>query len=297
MKHMSVTSTQARQKWVEQIKTAFLSGVKNRKFLLGTILVGGVSIVSLLGPVLAPYDPTTTAAANSLAGPTMAHPLGTDYLGRDILSRVLIGGRVSLFLGVSATLLGLAIGIPIGLLSAYTGGRTDEGLMRAMDALMSFPSLLLALLILTVLSSSIWNAVLAIGVVNAPKIARVVRSGALSVKQEEFIDAARAMNETRSHIMFREILPNILPPIIVEGSIRVGFAILVGTSLSFLGLGVQPPTPDWGLMISEARNHTHQSVWFLLWPSIALGITVIGFNLFGDGLRDILDPQVGGEEL
>jgi peptide/nickel transport system permease protein len=287
----------ARRKHLHQIKQVWSKGLENRKFTIGSLFLGGVIAASLLGPLFAPHDPTTTDIVNALQGPSSTYLLGTDHLGRDIFSRVLHGGRTSLFLGVSATLLGLALGVPIGLIAGYAGGRIDEAIMRFMDAVMSFPSLLLALLILTVLSSSIWNAIMAIGVVYAPNIARIVRSSTLSVKQEEYIEAARAMNESDSYIMFKEILPNILPPIVVEGSIRIGFAILVGTSLSFLGLGVQPPNPDWGLMIAEARNHTHESIWFLVWPSIALAITVIGFNLFGDGARDLLDPQVGGEEL
>lgn len=269
----------------------------NRKAALGLLLLVPLVAGSLLGPFVVPHDPTTTNLADKNAAPNSEYLLGTDHLGRDLLSRVLLGGRTSLFLGVAATALGLVLGVPIGLFAGYSGGRVDEVIMRLMDVLMSFPSLLLALLVLTVLSSSIWNAIMAIGVVSAPKIARVVRGSTLSVKQEEFVQAARARGESDSYIMFGEILPNILPPIIVEGSIRVGFAILVGTSLSFLGLGTQPPNPDWGYMIATARDHIWNTVWFLVWPSIALGATVVGFNLLGDGLRDVLDPEVGGEEL
>jgi peptide/nickel transport system permease protein len=207
----------------------------------------------------------------------------------------MLGGRVSLFLGTLATGLGLILGIPIGLISGYIGGQVDEAIMRLMDALMSFPSLLLALLILTTLSSSIWNAIAAIGIVYAPRIARIVRGSTLSAKQQEYVQAAEARGESSLYIMFGEIFPNITAPIVVEASIRVGFAILVGTSLSFLGLGAQPPTPDWGYMIAEARNHLYSSFWYLLWPSVALGMTVTGFNLLGDGLRDQLNLQSGGE--
>lgn len=267
----------------------------NQKVVIAVFLLTPVVFGSLFGPFIVPHDPTQTHLLHKLEGPSATFPLGTDYLGRDLLSRVMLGGRVSLLLGVSATALGLVLGVPIGLTAGYAGGRIDEVIMRVMDALMSFPSLLLALLILTTLSSSIWNAIMAIGIVYAPRIARVVRGSTLSVKEEEYVQAAKARGESDLYIMFGEIFPNILSPIIVEGSIRVGFAILVGTSLSFLGLGAQPPTPDWGYMIAQARSHIYDSFWYLLWPSIALGMTVIGFNLLGDGLRDVLDPQTGGE--
>jgi peptide/nickel transport system permease protein len=167
--------------------------------------------------------------------------------------------------------------------------------MRTVDILVSVPGLLFALLILTVLSSNIWNAIFAIGFISAPRIARVVRGSALSVKNEEFMQAAQVRGESDIYIIFGEMLPNVLAPIIVEASIRVGFAILFGTSLSFLGLGTQPPNPDWGYMIAQSREHLWSSPWPLVWPSIALVLTVIGFNVLGDGLRDILDPQMGGE--
>lgn len=265
--------------------------------MIGLVLLVPLIVASLVGPYFTPHDPTETHLMDKFEGPSAEYPMGTDHLGRDLLSRVMIGGRTSLFLGVSATMLGLLLGIPIGLGAGYAGGRIDEAIMRLMDALMSFPSLLLALLILTTLSSSIWNAILAIGIVYAPRLARVVRGSTLSVKEEEFVQAAKARGESHTYIMFGEILPNIWSPIIVEGSIRIGFAILVGTSLSFLGLGAQPPYPDWGYMIAQARNHLWSTPWFLIWPSLALGATVIGFNLFGDGLRDVIDPQVGGEQL
>lgn len=282
---------------VRRFKQVSSAALENRKFAIGLILVSTVTLGSLIGPEFAPYSPTEPHIIHKLEGPSSQFVLGTDHLGRDLLSRVLNGGQTSLFLGVSATLLGLLLGVPIGLISGYAGGRIDEAIMRLMDTIMSFPSLLLALLILTTLSSSVWNAIMAIGIVYAPRIARIVRSSTLSVKQEEFIQAARATDESNTYIMLGEILPNILSPIIVEGSIRVGFAILVGTALSFLGLGAQPPNADWGYMIAEARHHVHASPWFIIWPSIALAMTVIGFNLFGDGLRDVLDPQTGGEQL
>ncbi|GGJ16951.1 ABC transporter permease [Halobellus salinus] len=276
-------------------------GTFAREFLTNPVAASGAFIVlsAILVSVFGPYlvtDPTVTDPASRFAAPSFLDPsssflLGADQYGRDILARVIVGGRSTILLGVSASALGLALGVPIGLLTGYLGGKVDEVVMRLMDALMSFPSLLLGLLILTTLSSSIWNAILAVGIAYFPRIARVVRSSTISVKNEEYVKAAEARGESTVSIIFREILPNVTSAIIVEGTIRVGFAMLVGSSLSFLGLGAQPPAPDWGYMVAQARVTVYQSPYFLLWPSLALAYTVTGFNLLGDGLRDILDPQ------
>ncbi|WP_244510071.1 ABC transporter permease [Halogranum gelatinilyticum] len=242
--------------------------------------------------MIAPYDPTATHVADKFAGPGGQYLLGTDNYGRDLLSRVLYGGRASIIIGLVSTAFGLVFGVPIGIVSGYLGGRFDEVMMRLMDTLLSIPSLLLALLVVTVLGSGIVNTILAIGVVFTPGIARITRSSTLSVKNEEYITAAEARGESVYRIAFREILPNVSSPILVEASIRVGFGILIGTSLSFLGLGTQPPFPDWGYMISVSRSHLHSSIWFMLWPSLALGFTIMGFNLIGDALRDVMDSKV-----
>lgn len=244
---------------------------------------------------LAPHDPLETHITSRYAPPGGEFLLGTDHVGRDLLSRVLIGGRTSLLLGVSATFVALLMGVPVGMVAGYKGGRIDEVLMRLMDTLMSIPTLLLGILILTVLPPSVWNVIIAVGIVYAPRISRVVRSATLSTSNEEFVLAAKSRGESDVYILFREIFPNITAPIVVEGSIRVGFAILIGTSLSFLGLGAQPPFPDWGFMIATAREHIYQTPWFLLWPSLALIATVLSINMLGDALRDILDPKVTGE--
>lgn len=253
---------------------------------------GGVLVlvlaVSLLAPLVAPYAATEQHILDRFQGPSPTYPLGTDQYGRDLLSRTLLGGRTALLLGVGAVALGLGLGVPIGVGSGYAGGRADDVVMRVMDALLSFPSLLMALLIITALGASLTHALLAIGVANAPGIARIVRSATLGVKSEEFVLAARARGESPLYVMFGEIFPNVLPPIVIEATIRTGFAILTGASLSFLGLGVQPPTADWGLMIREARQYVFLSPWPLLVPGLALAVTIIGFNLFGDGLRDRL---------
>jgi peptide/nickel transport system permease protein len=254
----------------------------------GGLVLGVVLAVSLLAPWVAPFPATEQHILERLQGPGPKYRLGTDQYGRDLLSRTLLGGRTALGLGVGAVALGLALGVPIGLGSGYAGGRTDGLVMRLMDALLSVPSLLMALLIVTALGASLTHALLALGVANTPGVARIVRSATLAIKEEEFVLAARARGESPLYVMFGEIFPNVLPPIVIEATIRIGFAILTGASLSFLGLGVQPPTADWGLMIREARQYVFLSPWPLLVPGVALAVTIIGFNLFGDGLRDRL---------
>jgi peptide/nickel transport system permease protein len=260
----------------------------NPALLIGVLVLGFVILVSLLAPLVAPYEESEQHILERFQRPSAKYVLGTDQYGRDLLSRTLMGGRTALVLGIGAVGLGLMLGVPIGLGTGYFGGRADDLVMRVMDALLSLPSLLMALLIITALGASTTHALLAIGVANTPGIACVVRSAALSVRNEEFVLAARARGDTHLYTMFGEIFPNVLPPIVIEGTIRIGFAILTGASLSFLGLGVQPPTADWGLMIRDARQYIFLSPWPLVCPGAALGITIIGFNLFGDGLRDRL---------
>ncbi len=262
----------------------------NPPLAIGTLILGCVLALTLLAPLLAPYGVAEQSIPDRLQRPGGKHLLGTDQYGRDLLTRTLFGGRTALLLGLGAVALGLLFGVPVGLASGYAGGRTDEVIMRVVDALLSFPALLMALMIITALGVSTLHALLAIGVANAPGIARIVRSQTLAVKHEEFVLAARAQGESHAYIMFGEILPNLLPPIVIEASIRVGFAILASASLSFLGLGVQPPTADWGLMIREARQYIFLSSWPLLCPGLAL--TIVGFNLLGDGVRDRLTGRV-----
>jgi len=259
--------------------------------LLGFILVGATILITAISIYVTPYSITEMHFLERLREPTTSFIFGTDQYGRDIFSRVLVGGRTSLTLGLGAVLLQLLLGIPIGLVTGYFGGKTDEILMRLMDTLISIPSLLMALLILSALGGSMFNAMLAIGIVGAPRIARVVRSSTLSVKNEEFVLAAKARGESHIFIMFGEILPNVLSPIIIEATIGVGFAIMIGASLSYLGLGVQPPQADWGLMIRQAREYLFSSPYPMLFPGLALAVTIIGFNLLGDGLRDFIGEK------
>jgi len=251
----------------------------------GTILVVVIAM-GLAAPWIAPYPATEQHMLDRLKPPGGRFVLGTDQYGRDLLSRTLAGARPALALGLGAVALGLTLGVPIGLAAGYVGGRFDDLVMRVVDAMLAFPALLLALLIITALGASTVHALLAIGIANAPGIARIVRSASLALREAEFVLAARVRGERHFYVMFGEIFPNVLGPVIVEATLRVGFAIMAGASLSFLGLGVQPPTADWGLMIREARQYVFLSPWPLLVPGTALAVTIVAFNLFGDGLRD-----------
>lgn len=265
--------------------------LSNRKVVVALSILIPIIIVSVLGRQIAPYDPVATDPTQRFQGLGGEHLLGTDNLGRDLLSRTIVGGQKSLLLGFAAAGVSLLGGVPIGLFTGYVKGRADELLMRLMDIMMSIPVLLLGILIVVALGSNLFNVILAIGIVFIPRIARVTRSATLAESQEPYVLAAKARGESTAHILFREILPNVTAPIIVEGSVRIGYAILIGTSLSFLGLGSGPPAPDWGFMIAEARAHMYTSPWYIVWPSIALVLTIMSMNLLGDGLRDVLDPR------
>jgi peptide/nickel transport system permease protein len=260
--------------------------------LAGGLIVGGVLLVAILAPWLVHHPPGDFHISDRLQPPSATYWFGTDEFGRDVYSRVIVGTRLSLFIGLTATLICMLLGTPLGLFAGYVGGRTDELLMRALDIIMSFPSIVFGMLILSVTSASATKTAIVVGVVYTPAIARITRSVTLSIRQEDYVDAARARGETHAYILFGEILPNAWPPIIVEGSLRLTFAILVAASLSFLGFGAQPPDTDWGLMISEARPFLLDSPWIALFPGLVMCFTVIGCNLLGDGLRDMLDPRV-----
>jgi peptide/nickel transport system permease protein len=258
----------------------------------GLAITGAIVIAAVLAPLIAPYPFDKMHIMARLKPPSAQFWLGTDEFGRDVFSRMLMGARLSLFMGFTATAISLAIGVPLGLIAGYYRGRIDEGVMRTMDILMSFPPILLGLLILAVTKPSLWKAALAVGLVYVPIIVRVTRSVTLGVAQEEFTFAARARGERTYYILGAEILPNAWPPIAVEGSLRITFAILLGAALSFLGVGAQPPSSDWGLMISEARPFVDSAPWIALAPGVAMCVTVIGINLLGDGMRELLDPRM-----
>lgn len=280
----------------ERVRSFSKKLLSNRNAKIGIGLLVPITTVVILAPIIATQDPTTTNYGQTYASPALSHLFGTDQFGRDLFSRTIYGGRASLLIGLSSVALASVIGIPVGIASGYYSGKTDEILMRGMDLLMTFPPIILALLLLIILAPSMSSAVIAIGIVFAPRIARVARSSTLAVRDSEYIQACEQRDESSLYIMFYEILPNIKGPIIIEATIRIGFAIMIGAALSFLGLGVQPPTPDWGNMISEARNEIQNSIWMLVWPSLSLSATILGFNLLGDGLGDVLNDELSEED-
>lgn len=272
--------------------TEFLKRLlKTPQGAIGITLVTLVLIMVVFGPMLAPHDPEKLAPLARYKASSMTYWLGTDQYGRDIFSRLLIGARATVVMAVLATIIGTLIGAFIGTASAFLGGRADELIMRTIDAVMSIPSLLFALLVVNLLGSSTINALIAVAIAFAPGMARITRSVALTVRRQDYVNAAVARGESSGYIIGREMLPNVIAPIIVEMTIRVSFAVMLFATLSFLGLGAQPPAAEWGLMVSEARRYMHMSAGILIWPSAAIAIVAIGFNLLGDGLRDALNPR------
>ena len=267
--------------------------LKRPAALAGTIIFCFFLFLAVFGPWIAPYDYQKQDAHLRLASPTLAHPFGADQFGRDIFSRIIVGTRNIFLLGGFGTFVAVVIGTAIGLASGYVGGTTDEVVMRLLDVLLSFPSLLLALVLLSTVGPSNNNIVLVVAVLYIPMVARVVRSMVLDLKNKEFVEAARVRGEKRSYILFREILPNSLPPLLVEASMRFSYSIFLVASLGFLGLGVQPPSPDWGLQINEARNFFSLAPWVLLFPACTIALLVIATNLMSDGLRQVMLPGGG----
>lgn len=259
---------------------------------VGLVITGSIVLLGLLAPWISPHPWDTISMRTRFVPPNATYWFGTDEYGRDVLSRLLMGTRLSLTMGVSATLVSLAVGVPMGLAAGYFRGWIDEALMRLADVLMAVPPIMLGLLVLAVTPPALWKTALAVGFVYIPPIARLARSVTLTLANEEFIEAAKARAESNSYILFREILPNAWPPLIVEASLRVTYAILLGSALSFLGLGAQPPSSDWGLMISEARSFIDRAPWIALAPGFAMCLLVIGINLLGDGARERLDPRL-----
>ena len=257
---------------------------------LGAILL--VTAAAVLAPWLAPYDPVHADFANVLSPPTRTHPFGTDDIGRDILSRVIYGSRISLQAGLFTVAVALVIGLPLGLAAGFFGGRVDALIMRASEVILSFPTLVLALGITAILGPKLIHALFAIGIVFVPHFARLIRAQALSVKEHDYVAAARALGSSDTRLLALHVLPNCLAPLLVQCTFSISFAILTEAALSFLGLGTQPPTPSWGIMLSMGRGYLEQAPWLGAFPGLAIFLTVLGFNLLGDGLRDALDPRL-----
>ena len=258
---------------------------------LGVLIAVVVLVAAVFGPMLAAYTPENPDFLATLAPPSAMHWLGTDDLGRDILARILYGARVSLLVGLSSVGGAMLLGLPIGLVAGFAGGWTDSVLMRCMDVLLAFPGILLALGITAALGASLSNTILAIAVVNLPVLARVARGQALAVRGLDFVTAERALGFKEVTILWRCVLPNTLSPILVQASVMLASSIITEAYLSFLGLGVQPPIPSWGNMLHDAVGFLDQAAWLAWFPGAAIFLTVLGFNLLGDGLRDRLDPR------
>ncbi len=263
----------------------------NKPALIAVILLVLLLLTVVVGPYLVPYDPLAMDLDNLKQPPSKAHILGTDSKGRDILSRVVSGARISLAVGIVASLSSLCIGIFFGLIAGYFGGRTDTILSQLFDIMLAFPSLLLAIGIGAVMPPGLTSVMLAVTLVGWAGFARLVRGITLSLKEQTYIEASRALGASTPRIMYRHLLPNALPLLLVAGSLRVGGFILLEAALSFLGLGVQPPTPTWGSMISLNRAYINSAPWLVIFPGLAISITVISFNILGDFLRDKLDPR------
>jgi peptide/nickel transport system permease protein len=268
--------------------------VRNRLVLCGTSLILVVVVLAVLADVVAPYDPTEMKVVDALKRPSATHPFGTDRFGRDVLSRTIYGSRIALGVALSSIAIAFVVGTVLGLVGGYAGGWPDLVIGRVMDVLFSFPTLILAIGIAAMLGPGLNNAALAIAVVYVPLFSRVARGPVIAEREKDHVAAAQGLGAGWPRVVFRHILPNVLAPLIVQASVSLAFAILIEASLSYLGLGTQPPDPSWGTMLNEGRTYLETAPWMSIFPGLAIMVTVFGFNLLGDGLRDILDPQLRG---
>lgn len=267
---------------------------KNKLAMVGLFIIGLLVFCAIFANVISPYDYAAQDLKNSLQGPSAAHWFGTDEFGRDILSRIIYGSRISLQIGFIAVGISLIFGGAFGAIAGYYGGRIDNLIMRVMDIIMSIPSILLAISIVAALGSSMTNLMIATGISYIPSYARIVRASILGIKDQEFIEAAKAVGTSDWTIIIRHILPNCLAPIIVQATLGVAFAILTAAGLSFIGLGIEPPTPEWGSMLSAGRSYIRDYWHMTMFPGLAIALTIFALNVLGDGLRDALDPKLRG---
>jgi peptide/nickel transport system permease protein len=274
-----------------QLKRNWAKLRRNKAALLGGIMILIYLITALLAPVIFPSSPSAPNLSRALERPSVANPLGTDELGRSILGRVIYGSRVSLLIAVGVVFVGLLVGVPLGLVSGYYGGKVDFVIQRVTDTLLAFPGFLLALALVSVLGVGLKNTIISVGISMVPIYIRLVRGCALSVREQTYIEAARAVGTRNRVILLRHILPNVMAPITIQTSLGMGMGILFAAGLGFLGIGVQPPTPEWGAMLGSGRAYLFHPPHVATFPGIAIFLAVLGFNLAGDGLRDVLDPR------
>ncbi len=275
-----------------QLRDAFRAFRRNHLAAFGGLVVASIILLAAVGPHLMPYEYDAMSARERFSPPSWRHPMGTDQYGRDTATRVTYGARISVQVGLISISIALTIGSLLGLISGYFGGTIDGVIMRGVDVILAFPAVLLALLFMVTLGTSLTNVIWAIAVVRIPGFARVARSSTLAIREEEYVQAAKAIGARDLRVILRHVLPNALPPLIVMGSISLAIAILVEATLSFLGLGTQPPTPSWGRMLNEARGFMQLAPWMAIFPGFAIALTVFALNVFGDGLRDAVDPRL-----
>lgn len=294
-----VQPTPRRRRFWQGLNNALQELWKNRLATIGACMVLLLFLVALCAPLIARYDPVKQNYREMLQGPSVTHYFGTDKFGRDVWSRVVWGAQRSVLISVLAVLVGLSFGVPLGTISGYYGGKLDAILMRVVDAWLAFPGILFYLIAATIIQayklSLFWNTVgliIALGIAQTPTMARLVRGSVLSEREREYVEASRVVGEGNLYIAFRQILPNCMSPIIIQATILLGVEMLVLAALSFLGLGAPPPTPDWGADLNLAREHMETLPYLAIFPGLAISFAVLGFNLFGDGLRDILDPRL-----
>lgn len=265
---------------------------RHRPALVGLGILLTFLVLTIIAPWVTPYDPTAQKLTEALIPPSPAHPLGTDHLGRDILARILYGTRYSLVIAILAVLIGLVVGVPLGAISGYYGGWFDMVIQRIADTLLSFPSILLALSLVAVLGVGLQNVIISVGIGTIPSFIRLVRGTVLAIREETYVEAARCIGVPDWLIIWRHIMRNAMAPVIVQATLSMGTTLLVAAGLGFLGLGVQPPTPEWGSMLGEGRQYIFSAPYMATFPGLAIFLTVLGFNLVGDGLRDALDPRL-----
>lgn len=289
----SIDLARARQNTRKERWKSFWSVMtQNKAAMVGAIIIGAYLLMMIVAPLVSPYDPYDISLEDKLTPPSIEHWMGTDDKGRDIFSRILYGSRLSIGVGFASVLFGAFFGISLGLIAGYYGKWVDTIVSRILDVMLAFPGILLALAIISALGPGLINVTIAVGVFSIPLFARIVRGSTMEVKKLEYIDAIRTIGANDFTIIFKHILPNVLSPIIVQGSMRLATAILSAAGLSFLGLGAQPPSPEWGAMLSSGRDFLFSAPYMAIFPGLMISILVLGFNLFGDGLRDALDPKL-----